>query len=74
MTAKREPFLQLLDVTLGALTAHRNERHLLPGTTQAKAELAPHAVTALGIKDVKKNWDDGRRISVWNVIPKKTRP
>ena len=74
LDSKREPFLQLLDVTMGALTAYRNERHLLPETTQAKAELAPHAVTALGMKDIKKNWDDGRRLSVWNVIPKKTRP
>ena len=70
----QEPFLQLLDVTLGALTAFRNGRHLLDGTTAAKAELAKHAVTALGIKDIAKNFDDGRRLSIWNVIPKKRGP
>lgn len=71
MDSKREPFLQLLDVTLGALTAFRNERHLLFETAAAKAELAQYTVKALGISDITKNFDDGRRLSIWNVIPKR---
>jgi hypothetical protein len=72
--SKHEPFLQLLDVMLGALTAFRNGRHLLPETATAKAELAKHAVTALGIKDIARNFDDGRRLSIWNVIPQRRGP
>lgn len=72
--SKREPFLQLLDVTMGALTAARNGRHLLAETAAPKADLAKHAVATLGIKDIGKNFDDGRRLSIWNVIPQKRGP
>lgn len=72
--SNREPMLQLLDVTLGALTAFRNNRHLVEGASASKAALAQHTIAALGIKDINKNYDDGRRLSVWNVIPKKRGP
>jgi hypothetical protein len=69
LDSKNEPMLQLLDVTLGALTAFRNERHIRFETSAAKAELANYAHDRFGIKDLKKNSDDGRRFSIWNVIP-----
>jgi hypothetical protein len=71
LDSKNEPMLQLLDVTLGPLTAYRNGRHLRPDASNAKSELAVHAVTALGIKDLTKNQDAGRWFSIWNVVPRK---
>lgn len=68
--SRSEPFLQLLDVTLGALTAARNERN----TSPHKTELAQHAQKALGIKDLTRNLDDGARLSVWNTIPARRGP
>jgi hypothetical protein len=70
LSSGREPILQLLDVTLGALTAYRNDRHLIPGAALPKTTLAKHAIDALAIKDIRKNFDDGRKLSVWNVIPR----
>jgi hypothetical protein len=74
VNSKREPFLQLLDVTMGALTAVRNGRHLLAETAAPKADLAKYAVAKLGIKDIANNSDDGRRLSIWNVIPQSRGP
>jgi hypothetical protein len=59
---------------MGALTAYRNDRHLLPETAAAKADLARHTLKAFGIKDIKRNLDDGRRLSIWNVIPQNRGP
>ena len=66
----REPLLQLLDVTLGALTARRNGRELGP----AKSELADHVVALsawpkLDVSTAK----DLRPFNVWNVIPSRSR-
>jgi len=66
----REPLLQLLDVGMGALTAFKNGRHLLPGASKAKKTLSEYAVAKMGINDIHRNLDDGRRLSVWNVIPR----
>jgi len=42
INSRKEPLLEFLDVTLGALTAFRNGRHLRPGTRDAKRILAEH--------------------------------
>jgi hypothetical protein len=73
LNSEREPMLQLLDVTLGALTAHRNERHVRPDVGAPKRELAEYALPALGIRSLKGNRDDGNKFSIWNVVPKKRR-
>jgi hypothetical protein len=73
LNSEKEPLLQLLDVTLGALTAYRNGRHLKASTSKAKSELAAHTVKAFKIKNIAANWDDGRRLSIWNVIPSRKR-
>jgi len=72
--SKREPVLQLLDVSMGALTALKNDRHLLPDASEAKKELSQYALAKLGIKNIHKNYDNGRTLSVWNVIPKRRGP
>ncbi len=74
LDSKNEPLLQFLDVTLGALTAHRNGRHARPETSGAKTELAIHAYKAFGVSDLTKNTDKGRWFSIWNVIPRKRGP
>ncbi|MCA1549964.1 hypothetical protein I6F36_24335 [Bradyrhizobium sp. BRP19] len=72
--SKRELVLQLLDVTMGALTAIKNDRHLRPSASEAKKELSHYALDKLGIKDIHNNYDNGRTLSVWNVIPKRRGP
>lgn len=72
--SEREPMLQLLDVTMGALTAVKNDRQLRQDASAAKSALAQHAVAKLGISDIHRNYDDGRRLSIWNVIPKRRGP
>ena len=34
LNSRKEPLLQFLDLSLGALTAYRNDRHLRPGNTR----------------------------------------
>jgi hypothetical protein len=44
------------------------------GASKTKAELAEHTNKAFEIADLTRNWDDGARLSIWNVIPKKRDP
>lgn len=74
LDSKKEPMLHLLDVSLGALTAYRNERHLRDDVAAPKRELAQYALPALGIRSVQGNRDDGNKLSIWNVVPKKRGP
>lgn len=54
LNSTKEPLLQFLDVSLGALTAYRNGRHLLDTTSEAKRALAEHAYHAFGVADLTK--------------------
>lgn len=74
LDSEREPLLQLLDVSLGALTAYRNKRHVEFLTSAAKSEVATYAFEKFGNRDLSRNFDDGRRLSIWNVRPKKRGP
>jgi hypothetical protein len=74
LNSEHEPLLQLLDVTLGALTAYRNGRHVRFETSVAKSELSMHTYKAFGVKDLTKNHDAGRWFSIWNVVPRKRVP
>jgi hypothetical protein len=60
-----EPILQLLDVSLGAFAALRNDRKLKGG----KRHLADHAAELLGVRHLAKNYDEGVRFSIWNAVP-----
>lgn len=69
--SKATPFLQLLDVTLGALTAFRNGRHLLPETSEMKKRLAIYAFEKTGLQSLEGSTPIARsNLSVWNVRPK----
>jgi hypothetical protein len=72
--SRRQPMLHLLDVMVGALTAFRNGRHLLDTIGEPKRTLALYAFDAFGKADLKINRDEGNKLSVWNVIPKKKNP
>jgi hypothetical protein len=74
LDSKREPLLQFLDVSLGALTAYRNGRHLRPETRDAKRLLAEHAYATCGIPDLTKNSSERMKVSIWNVVPQKRSP
>jgi hypothetical protein len=68
--SKREPILQLLDVTLGAFTAVRNGRHLRAETATPKKLLAEHALEAFGRPNLHGNTPKKeRRLSIWNAVP-----
>ncbi|MEY9198429.1 hypothetical protein ABIA16_003545 [Sinorhizobium fredii] len=69
-SSEREPMLQLLDVTLGALAAYRNGRHLDPEISQTKRELAIYAFEKTGWPDIEGSCNKRKRkLSRWNVIP-----
>lgn len=66
-SSKREPLLQLLDVTLGALAAVKNNRQL----EAPKATVAAHVLSKKMVPDLTKGTAWGaRRFNVWNVTPK----
>lgn len=65
-----EPMLQLLDVTLGALTAHRNERHKNPITSEVKKELAEYTFGKTELLSLDRSSPlTAKKINVWNVRP-----
>jgi hypothetical protein len=65
-----EPFLQLLDVTLGAFGSFRNARHLLATGSAPKRELAEYAVQRSGLHRLSSSTHmDARVLNVWNVKP-----
>jgi hypothetical protein len=67
----REPFLQLLDVTLGAFAARRNDREL--GDT--KAELRDFIIGLWGGVDLAKSTPmSNKAFNVWNATPQKRGP
>lgn len=66
-----EPLLQLLDVTLGALSAYRNRRDLVTGASLIKRNLAHHAFSMTGWPDITGNcWQRDIKLNRWNVTPK----
>jgi len=66
----KEPLLQLLDVTLGAFTALRNERHLSPTYSPPKTALALLAHKINGSPNLLENSGAAvRHLSIWNVVP-----
>lgn len=68
--SKFEPMLQLLDVTLGALTAHKNLRHIDEGTSSTKKELAQYAVAKTKLKSLEINSPlTAMKLNIWNVQP-----
>lgn len=69
-SSAREPMLQLLDVTLGALAAYRNKRHLKPEISQTKRDLAVYAFEKTGWPSIEGNCDPRiKKLNRWNVRP-----
>lgn len=65
-----EPMLQLLDVTLGALSSFRNNRHTDGETGPVKRELAEYAFKKTGWASIDGNCSAGNRECVrWNAVP-----
>ncbi len=70
-SSEKEPILQLLDVTLGALTAYRNSKHELESTSHAKRNLAIYVHEIHGKPNLKGNSSPKKQdFSIWNVKPK----
>lgn len=64
--SKREPILQLLDVTLGALTAARNDREL----GDFKSQLRDHVLSLWGNPDLSVDSKrSAKTFSIWNTVP-----
>lgn len=69
-SSEKEPMLQLLDCTLGALAAYRNGRHLLPEISDTKKRLSELAFVLTGWPDITGSCYNKKRLSRWNVTPK----
>ncbi|MBY3026501.1 DUF3800 domain-containing protein [Rhizobium leguminosarum] len=69
-SSETEPFLQLLDCTLGALAA-RNGRHEKGDISDTKKRLAKLAFELAGWRDITGScWTDKKKLNRWNVTPK----
>ena len=68
--SEREPMLQLLDVTLGALTAYKNGRHNNPVTSATKKELAEYALKKTDLASLDRSSPmTAQKLNIWNVRP-----
>lgn len=67
----KEPILQLLDVTLGALASYKNKRHERDGANEVKTELAALVLKKTGLPSLDRSTGmSARRFNLWNVTPK----
>ncbi|WP_397464512.1 DUF3800 domain-containing protein [Rhizobium ruizarguesonis] len=69
-SSEREPMLQLLDCTLGALAAYRNGRHELDGISDTKKRLATLAFELTEWPDIHGNCWQKKKLNRWNAVPK----
>lgn len=69
-SSEREPMLQLLDCTLGALAAYRNGRHELEEISDTKKRLTRLAFELTGWPDITGSCYDKRKLSRWNSVPR----
>jgi len=69
-SSEREPMLQLLDCTLGALAAYRNGRHELEDISDTKKRLTRLAFELTGWPDITGSCYDKRKLSRWNSVPR----
>ena len=68
--SEKEPILQLLDVTLGALTCLKNRNHENGTVGPYKASLATRAAEIFDIEDIHRPTSiDTRTLNIWNVVP-----
>lgn len=64
----KEPLLQMNDLILGAICAHKNRRFEEPGAGQYKANLAGYVLGKTGLKDYDSNTPVTRKeFSIWNL-------
>lgn len=69
--SKLDPMLQLLDVSLGALTAARSGGHKNGNLSVLKSELVRYALERSKWPDIEKSHaGKTRRFNIWNVEPK----
>jgi hypothetical protein len=69
-SSEREPMLQLLDCTLGALAAYRNSRHEKPEISETKKRLSALAFELTQWKDITGNCWNKRKLNRWNSVPR----
>jgi len=73
--SRNEHLLQLLDVTLGALTSLRNNNHLSGGIGPFKIALADHTLACAPITNIAANSPITQNsFNIWNVMPSSTVP
>lgn len=69
-SSEREPMLQLLDCTLGALASVRNARHENADASETKKRLSALALELSGWPDVTGNCWDVKKLNRWNAVPR----
>jgi hypothetical protein len=68
--SKSEPILQLMDVSLGALAAYRNGRHLNSSANRLKTQLSEYVFKKTGALSIMASTPIKRReMSLWNAHP-----
>ncbi len=69
--SKSDDILQLNDVLLGAVTAVRNGKHLLPSGRASKREIAKIVLQKSGLETFERDSPRGiARFSIWNLRPR----
>lgn len=64
--SSKVPFLQLVDILLGAVAFGKNEHHAKPDVSAAKLELGRHIMRRAGIKDLSKDTSRTGKFTVWH--------
>ncbi|AJC79794.1 hypothetical protein IE4803_CH02605 [Rhizobium etli bv. phaseoli str. IE4803] len=67
--SSREPMLELLDVTLGALASYRNARYTVEDASSTKTRLAAYAFSRTRWNSIEGNVWRGRQCVLWNLEP-----
>ncbi len=68
--SKKSDMIQLNDMILGAVAAHKNEKHLNNGTRAAKRDLAIHVNKRSGLNESKTTQNPVSRFTIWNFRPR----
>tara|TARA_R110002111_G_scaffold262881_1_gene342666 strand:- start:7498 stop:8229 length:732 start_codon:yes stop_codon:yes gene_type:complete len=68
--SKKSDMLQINDIILGAVAAHKNGKHKLNDTRAAKRDLANRVAEGAGVKEYLTTGSANSSFSIWNFKPK----
>lgn len=68
--SKKSDMLQINDIVLGAVAAHKNGKHLQNGTRAAKRDLANRVIEGAGLTNYRDTTGRNNSFTIWNFKPR----